>query len=103
MKKMATKSKPIEGKKTGITRHSIIKHPLSTEKALRMMESDNMLVFVVEKSAGKPDIKKEIESLFKAKVAKVNTQITPKGVKRAYVRFKDDTPAIDIATSLGLV
>ena len=66
------------------------------------MESDNTLIFVVRREATKSDIKKAAESLFDAKVRKVRTYITPQGKKRAYVSFAADTPAIDIATQLGL-
>ena len=81
----------------------IIKHPLSTEKSIRMMESENKLLFVVDMKANKSEIKNAIEKLFKAKVIDVNTFVSPKGDKRAYVKFSDDTPAIDIATKLGLM
>ena len=80
----------------------VIKYPLSTEKSIRLMESDNKLVFVVDARAKKADVKKAIEKLFKAKVDKVNVHIT-KGQKRAYVKFSKETPAIDIATNLGLM
>ncbi len=83
--------------------YKIIKHPLSTEKSLRLMESENKLIFVVDDKAKKHEIKKAVEKMFKAKVLKVNTLITPKGEKRAYVKFSMDTPAIDIATNLGLM
>ena len=66
------------------------------------MESDNKLVFVISSRANKAEVKKEIEALFKAKVVAVNTH-TIKGQKRAYVKFRADTPAIDIATNLGLM
>tara|TARA_Y100000310_G_scaffold188931_1_gene188895 strand:- start:186 stop:440 length:255 start_codon:yes stop_codon:yes gene_type:complete len=82
---------------------NIVQYPLSTEKVIRLMESGNTLAFVVAVKATKREIKKEIESLFKAKVAKINTMITPAGKKKAYVRFAADTPAIDIATKLGLI
>ena len=81
----------------------IIKYPLSTEKSLRLMESENKLIFVVLKSANKPEIKKAIEEIFKVKVIKVNTAIAQDGNKRAYVKFAMDTPAIDIATNMGLM
>ena len=81
----------------------IIKYPLSTEKSIRLMEAENKLIFVVDKKATKAEIKKEIEVLFKAKVAGVKTLISNKGEKRAYVKFALDTPAIDIATNLGLI
>jgi len=83
--------------------YRIIKCPLSTEKSIRLMESENKLIFVVDMSAKKGEIKEAIEKLFKVKVTKVNTFITPRGEKRAYVKFSSETPAIDIATQLGLM
>ena len=81
----------------------VIKHPLSTEKSLRLMESDNKLIFVIDKSASKRDVKNAVEKVFKAKVFAVNTFLSCKGEKRAYVKFSSETPAIDIATNLGLM
>ena len=81
----------------------IIKYPLSTEKSIRLMESENKLIFVVDKRAKREDVKKAIEEMFKAKVNRVNTFINIKGEKIAYVKFSDETPAIDIATQLGLM
>ncbi|MGH8744201.1 MAG: 50S ribosomal protein L23, partial [Burkholderiales bacterium] len=37
---------------------SVIKYPVSSEKAIRLMEAENKLVFVVDIRAGKPEIKK---------------------------------------------
>ena len=37
--------------------YKIIKHPLSTEKAIRLMENENKLLFVVDKKATKKDVK----------------------------------------------
>ena len=81
----------------------VIKYPLSTEKAIRLMESENKLVFVVDKKANKSEIKDAIEKTFKVKIEKVNTLITPGGEKRAYVRLSSETPALDISTDLGLM
>lgn len=83
--------------------YTIIKYPLSTEKSIRLMEAENKLIFVVDKKATKQDIKAAIESVFKVKVAKVNTFISPNGEKKAYIKFSPETPAIDIATQLGLM
>ncbi len=82
---------------------NVIKYPLSTEKSIRLMESENKLIFVVELKAKKPEIKEAIEKTFKVKVVKVTTLVTPKGQKRAYVRLSPETPALDIATDLGLM
>ena len=81
----------------------IIKHPVSTEKAIRLIESENKLVFVVDVRANKTEIKAEVERLFNAKVDRVTTNITPAAEKRAIVRFNNETPAIDVATKLGLM
>lgn len=81
---------------------TIIKHPLSTEKSIRLMDSENKLMFVVDIKATKHQIKKEIEEMFKVKVIKVNTFIIG-GEKKAYVQFAKENPAIDIATNLGLI
>ena len=83
--------------------NEVVKHPLATEKVIRLMEAENKLVFVVDRRATKLDIKKAIESLFKAKVVAVNTLNSVTGEKRAYVTFSKETPAIDIATTLGIM
>ena len=81
----------------------IIKYPLSTEKSIRLMESENKLVFVVDSKADKPGIKKAIEETFNVKIVNINTINDAKGRKKAYVRLSDETPAIDLATKLGLM
>ena len=83
--------------------YKIIKNPLSTEKSIRLMEAENKLIFVVDMKAKKPGIKKAIEEIFKVKVDKINTFITSKGQKRAYIKLKEETPAIDVATQMGLI
>ena len=82
---------------------NIIKYPLSTEKSIRLMESENKLVFIVERKANKKEIKEDLEKTFKMKVKSVRTLITPEGTKKAYIKFSDETPAIDLATKLGLM
>jgi len=76
--------------------------PIVTEKAVMMIEIGNVLTFSAEKGAGKEDIKKEVEELFKVKVAGVRTLI--KGNKKyAYVKLKKEFAAIDVATKLGVM
>lgn len=81
----------------------ILKYPVATEKAIRMIESDNVISFVVGQNATKGKIKDEIEKRFKVKVDKVRVMISPKGVKKAYVKLKKEFRAIDVATQLGLM
>lgn len=76
--------------------------PLVTEKAVMMIESQNVLAFEIGKKATKDEIKKEIESLFSVKVFGVRTLI--RGNKKyAYVKLKKEFPAIDVATKLGII
>jgi len=82
--------------------HQAIKFPLSTEKSIRLMESQNQLLFSVDIAATKEDIKSAVEKLFKVKVTDVRTEIS-KGNKRAYVRLSEESQAIDVATNLGLM
>jgi len=82
---------------------TVLKYPLSTEKSIRLMESENKLIFIVDKKATKLMIKRAVEEIFKVKVVSINTMISPQGKKKAFVKFGMDTPAIDVATNLGLL
>lgn len=79
----------------------VIFHPYVTEKAMDEMERQNRLEFVVERFATKADIKRAVESLFKAKVEKVTTKNGPHG-KIAMVRFTKDFSAEEIGSRTGV-
>jgi len=83
--------------------YKIIKYPLSTEKSIRLMESENKLIFVVDKNSNKALIRNAIEKMFDTKVDSIKTFISNDGKKKAYIKFAKDKPAIDIATQLGLI
>ena len=83
--------------------YQIIKHPLSTEKAIRQIEFDNKLTFVVHPRATKKDVKKAVEELFKVKVIKINIQNSFTGEKRAYVKLGPESLAADVSADLGLI
>jgi len=80
-----------------------IEYPLITEKSVGLIEKENKLVFIVDKSATKHDIKKAVEELYGVKVATVNTMISLKGKKKAYVKLKPEYKASDIATKLKVL
>ncbi len=76
--------------------------PLITEKAIMLIETQNILTFEVGRDMSKPNIKKEIEDLFEVKVSKI--RVLNKGNKKnVYVKLKKEFPAIDVATKLGLI
>lgn len=84
--------------------HDIIKRPIITEKATRLME-DHVYVFEVDGKANKIEIAKAIETVFDGvKVIKVNTMWVPAKRKRygkqygfsskwkkALVKFSEDS------------
>ena len=73
-----------------------------TEKAVMMIESQNVLTFETSKKMNKSEIKKEIESVFGVNVKNVRTLI--RGNKKyAYVRLNKKDLAIDVATKLGII
>ena len=76
--------------------------PLVTEKAVMMIERENVLTFVTEKNKTKTDIKKELEDLFEIKIDKIRTSIR-NNKKYAHVKLNKKFPAIDVATKLGLI
>ena len=82
--------------------YKIIKKPLITEKTFDLIEKDNKLVFIVNRFANKNQIKRAIEKLHNVKVIKVNTMITPKGEKKAFVKLHPEYSAQDIAIDLGI-
>lgn len=76
--------------------------PIITEKAVMMIETQNVLTFVLDKRKTKEEIKKEIQDMFDVKIDKIRTII--RGNKKyAYVKLKKEFPAIDLATKLGLM
>jgi len=82
--------------------YKIIKKPLITEKTFDLIEKENKLVFIVNKRANKNQIKRAIEKLHNVKVIKVNTLITSKGEKKAFVKLHPEYSAQDIAIDLGI-
>ncbi len=76
--------------------------PVTTEKAIRIIELENKLIFETDRKARKKEIKKEIEEMFNVKVDSVNTSIK-RNKKIAYVKLNAKTPAIDVATKLGII
>ena len=82
--------------------HKVIIHPKITEKAVRLIEDENKLVFIVSENSNKREIKQAVEMMFDVEVEKVNTQITPKAEKRAFVKLTPDYNADEIAARLGV-
>ncbi|CAG5130058.1 unnamed protein product [Candidula unifasciata] len=83
-----------------LDQYCLIKYPLTTESAMKKIEDNNTLVFIVDKRANKPMIKMAVKKLYDIEVAKVNTLIRPDCEKKAYVRIAPDYDALDIANKV---
>ncbi|WP_456468840.1 50S ribosomal protein L23 [Archaeoglobus sp.] len=79
----------------------LIKCFLVTEKSVAELEK-NVLTAIVDIRARKKEIKKEIEKLFNVEVDRVNTLITPRGEKKAYIKLKPDYSAEEVLSKLGV-
>lgn len=76
--------------------------PLTTEKAIRLIEMENVILFKVDIKDNKLMIKENVEKMFSVKVEKV--RIVNRGTKKiAYVKLNKKNPAIDVATKLGMI
>ncbi|KAK2765907.1 60S ribosomal protein L25 [Arachnomyces sp. PD_36] len=84
--------------------HKVVVHPLNTESAMKKIEEDNTLVFIVDVKANKRQIKQALKKLYDVDTVKINTLIRPDGSKKAYARLTPDVDALDIAaTKLAIV
>merc|ERR1711997_1440413 len=83
--------------------YNVIKHPLTTESAMKKIEDNNTLVFITNMKANKHQIKSAVKKLYDINVAKVNTLIRPDGQKKAYVRLAPDYDALDVANKIGII
>lgn len=83
--------------------YTVLKCPLSTEKSIRQIEFNNIIVFLVDSNANKKDIKESIESLYKVKVVSVNIDNSITGQKKAYIKLGKEHSASDLSADLGLL
>jgi len=90
-------------KRARLDKFSIIKHPLTTESAMKKIEDNNTLVFLVALKANKNHVKTAVKKLYDIDVAKVNCLIRPDGQKKAYVRLASDYDALDVANKIGII
>lgn len=74
---------------SNVSSASIIKYPLITDKATRLLEN-NQYSFIVDRYSNKSNVKSTIEYLFNVKVIKVNTCRLPRKKKRVgkYIGWK---------------
>lgn len=81
----------------------VLKYALNNENVARQIEEFNTLVFICDNASTKPLIKKAFEDLYATKVRKVNTLVTPKGKKKAYIKLREEGEAANIASKIGII
>jgi large subunit ribosomal protein L23 len=82
--------------------YSIIIKPHLTEKSMNAIDQKNELTFVIRRTADRGQVKIAIQKMYEVKVERVNTQITSRGVKLAYVKLSEEDSAEDIAMKMGV-
>ncbi len=83
--------------------HDVILYPLMTERSVYMIENENKLVFIVKRDATKLDISRAVKTLYGVEAESVNTLISRKSVKKAFVKLKEAHDASDLAIKLGIL
>merc|ERR1712146_17106 len=86
-----------------LDRYQILKFPLTTESAMKKIEENNTLVFIVDVRANKVQIKEAIKKMYDIDTQKINTLIRPDGQKKAYLRLSQDYDALDVANKIGII
>jgi large subunit ribosomal protein L23Ae len=101
--------------------YRVIVHPLNTESAMKKIEENNTLVFIVDVKSNKRQIKDAVKKLYDVEAHKINTLIRfvplcvctfcgeltrlldrnrPDGKKKAFVRLTSEVDALDIANKV---
>jgi large subunit ribosomal protein L23Ae len=81
----------------------LFKHPITTESSMKKIQSSNTIILVFDSKAHKKNIKFLMEKIYKTKVIKINTLITPKGLKKAFIKLSPDQDALDVANKIGFI
>lgn len=89
-------------RKYHLSNEQVVKYPLITDKATRLLEN-NQYTFVVNRYSDKITIKSAIEYLFDVKVTKVNTCYLPRKKKRVgkYIGWKSQYKKAIVTLSKG--
>jgi large subunit ribosomal protein L23Ae len=66
--------------------HKVIIHPLNTESAMKKIEENNTLVFIVDIKANKRQIKEALKKLYDIDTVKINT----------LVRYAKSSPKLNV-------
>jgi len=91
------------GRGEALRPHEVILYPLMTERSVYMIENENKLVFIVNRRANKHEIAGAVRELYDVEVDRVRTLISPRGLKKAFVKLTEGHNASDVAIRLGIL
>ncbi len=86
-----------------VTADVVITYPMMSEDTVKLIETENKIVFIVHNNATKRDVWNAVEELYEVKVDQVHTLVTSEGKKKAYVRLSPESKASDLAVKLGIL
>ena len=82
---------------------NIFKAPVSSERFYKKMETENTVIFYVDRKANKIEIRKAFVDAFNVRPQRINTMVTPDGRKKAYIKIPKTNEASEIANKIGLI
>ncbi|KAI8804286.1 ribosomal protein L23a-like protein [Cladochytrium replicatum] len=86
-----------------LDQYTVVRYPLNTESAMKLIEDNNTLVFICDVRANKRQIRDAVKKLYDVDSQRINTLVRPDGTKKAYVRLSPDADALDIANKIGFI
>nr|XP_043617175.1 60S ribosomal protein L23a-like [Erigeron canadensis] len=88
---------------TSMDYQQVLKYPIVTEAAIKLITLENTLTFMVDVRADKKDIRNAFENMLKIKTKKINTLINYDGTKKAYIQLSSDNQAATVAKKLKIL
>jgi len=82
---------------------TFFKSPVTTESSMKKIQSSNTIILMFDVRSTKKNIKFLMEKIYKTKVTRINTLITPQGYKKAFVKLSPNHDALDIANKIGFI
>lgn len=101
--KQSRKEKTVTVTQTSMDYQQVLKYPIVTEAAIKLITQENTLVFMVDVRADKKDIRNAFENMLKIKTKKINTLINYDGTKKAYIQLSPDNQAATVAKKLKIL
>eukprot|EP01101_Sappina_pedata_P007564 TRINITY_DN4034_c0_g1_i1.p2 TRINITY_DN4034_c0_g1~~TRINITY_DN4034_c0_g1_i1.p2 ORF type:complete len:235 (-),score=148.64 TRINITY_DN4034_c0_g1_i1:135-839(-) len=90
-------------RRTKLDKYRILKHPLTTESAMKRIEDNNTLVFIVDVLTNKHQIVNAVKQMYQITPTKVRTLIRPDGQKKAFVKLPYNVDGLDVANKIGII